>query len=542
MSGSVGVPACYIDIYPFEGGVYTINGNNALLRSLSTDQNIRGNPGAFSITLAPGGPFGPNARPSWLDVLTTRSLVVIGMSRLGRAQIVMIGVVRSVSETEVWVPGQGVQRAVQVNGADFGDFFSQQNYYTQSLLNATTGSPLGVAGALTAIDNGLVAGTPDTVGEAWYNEIMAGPQSIMAATTLAYRGGRQAFYALTAAYFQPYVQAEIEIPLGDNFMSADGTWNDKFNQLFPFPWYEFFITTAPVGTFPGKLQGLPVTMDFLPAAAPAAPQVVARVNPLPRVMNVGSTKAPVFAMDYSLWDALPPPYTLDTIGGFQSSIQFDDTEVRNFYVINPMWLSNTFGHTNDNQVPFTYLFASWVDTASVHRYGYRPEISELHWFMDTNGLAAKKNAAAGNGLPAFETLVADLALKKTSHHEPTPNMARATVATNLRPDIMIGNRFAYSPFKNGEPWEFYIEGVSHQFTFGAAAKTTLSLSRGLPRAVYNDDALMVALHTGNAMRQNGAYTVGLPPGLGPPLQPLNYDNNTAVTGGLAAVFVNPQTK
>jgi len=63
------------------------------------------------------------------------SLVVIGMPRAGRAQVVMIGVVRNVSESETWVPNQGVQRSVVITGADFGYFFSLQNYYTQSLLN-----------------------------------------------------------------------------------------------------------------------------------------------------------------------------------------------------------------------------------------------------------------------------------------------------------------------------------------------------------------------------------------------------------------------
>jgi hypothetical protein len=258
-------------------------------------------------------------------------------------------------------------------------------------------------------------------------------------------------------------------------------------------------------------------------------------------VNTGSTATPVFEMDFSLWDALPQ-FTLDTNGPVQSSLQFDDSEVRNFYVINPMWLSNQFGLTNDMQTPFTFLFASWADTASIHRYGYRPEISELHWFSDSNGIAAQGNAAAGTGIQGFDTLVGDLALKKISHHEPTPNMARAAISTNLRPDIMPGNRFAYMPFKDAQQWDFYIEGVTHNWVFGGASTTTLALSRGLPDAVYNDDALMIALHTGNAQRINGQYVVGLPPGLGPPLQPVNYNNMAAITGGIAAIFAQPQAR
>lgn len=542
MPNLVATPACWVDIYPFEGGVYTISGDNALLRALVVDKNIRGGQGTFSMTLLPGGPFGLNARPAWIDILTPMSLVVIGMQRAGRAQIVMVGVVRTVGQSEVWVPGQGVQRALQVNGADFAYFFSLQNYYTQSLLNVSLGSPLGVTGALTAIDNGLVTGTPDVVGKAWYEKIMAGPQSLMAALTFAYRGGRQTFFSLVGTWFEKYTQADIDIPLGDNFMTADGTWSQKFNELFPFPWYEFFVTTAPIGAYPAsQTTGFPLTMLSMPTAVPAAPQLVARVNPLPRLTNTGSTATPAFAMDFSLWDALPQ-YTLDTPGALQNSLQFDDSELRNFYVINPMWLSNQFGVTNDMQTPFTFLFASWVDTASIHRYGYRPEISELHWFSDSNGLAAQKNAANGVGISGFETMVADLALKKISYHEPTVLMARASVSTNLRPDILPGNRFLFAPFKDGQVWEFYIEGVTHNWVFGGNSTTTLTLSRGLPQSVYADDALMVAMHTGNAQRLNGQYVVGLPPGLGASLQPVNYNNMAAVTGGIAAIFAAPQAR
>jgi hypothetical protein len=145
----VATPACSIDIYPFEGGSFTISGNNAMLLSLTVSKNIRATQGTFTMNLVAGGPFGPNARPGWFEILTPMSLVVISMARAGRAQVVMIGVVRSTSYSEAWIPNQGVQRIVVVQGADFGYFFSLQNYYTQSLLNASQGSALGVAGALT---------------------------------------------------------------------------------------------------------------------------------------------------------------------------------------------------------------------------------------------------------------------------------------------------------------------------------------------------------------------------------------------------------
>src|ERR1700722_19220865 len=172
MVSLVATPACYIDIYPFEGGVCTLSGDNAMLQSLTTSKNIRTGQGTFNMTLVASGPYGPNARPSWLEILTPMSLVVIGHARAGRAAVTMIGVVRTINQTEAWVPGQGVRRALAVGGFDFSYFFGLPNYYTQSLLNFTSPSSSGAAGALgvarslDSIDMGLLDGTPDTIGEA----------------------------------------------------------------------------------------------------------------------------------------------------------------------------------------------------------------------------------------------------------------------------------------------------------------------------------------------------------------------------------------
>jgi hypothetical protein len=136
----------------------------------------------------------------------------------------------------------------------------------------------------------------------------------------------------------------------------------------------------------------------MPYVYPATPQLVAGQPPAPDGQHWVNVEAGI--RDFSLWDALPQ-YSLDA-APVQNGLSFDDSEVRNFYVLNPLWLSNQLGVTNDMQTPFTFLFASWVDTASIHRYGYRPEISEIHWFADPHGLAAQNNAATGTGIPEFE--------------------------------------------------------------------------------------------------------------------------------------------
>src|SRR4051794_36175867 len=112
-----GLPDCWVDIYPYEGGSFTFAGFNGTLHACQVAKNIRDpQTGTFALTLAPNGPFGPNANPQWIDILRPMSLVVIAMQRLGRAHIVMIGLVRRVVETEVWEAQQGVRRGLQVEG------------------------------------------------------------------------------------------------------------------------------------------------------------------------------------------------------------------------------------------------------------------------------------------------------------------------------------------------------------------------------------------------------------------------------------------
>lgn len=537
MSFSIARPHCYVDIYPFEGGGFTIRGDSGAILACDVNTNIRNGYGEFVMTLAPGGPLGPNVSPQWVDIIDVMSLVVIGMERAGRQQIVMIGVVRRVSATEEWVTGQGVQRSIQVTGMDFGYFFQLQNFYTQALLNATVGGPVGQQGALSLADMGLVGPAgPDVVGAAWYNKVMAGPTGIMADTTFAYQGSRVSFFDLVSTYFQPY-DLNIQIPFGDNFMSADGTWIDKFTQIFPFPWYEFFVVTAPNGAYPGGLANVPIELSA-PGFLPASPQLVARMNPLPWAKNFGSADSLDLQMQFTKWDELPE-FQLD-VPPISYQISSSDDEVRNYYVTNCLWVSQQFGLTNSNQVPFTWLFSSYVDAASMHKYGFRPDISELHWWYDPEGTAAKQNA--GQGITPFQIAVGNLAMKKVSYHEPTPFMFRGSVTTNLRPDILPGNRFLVFLHKDNEPWLFYIEGVNHSYRFGGPATTTVQLSRGLPGVVYDDEDLMLAMHQGNAQRRNGVYQVGLPPGLGKPLQPLNYTNSQAVIGDIAKIFSVPQAK
>lgn len=60
-------------------------------------------------------------------------------------------------------------------------------------------------------------------------------------------------------------------------------------------------------------------------------------------------------------------------------------------------------------------------------------------------------------------------------------MLAGTMTTRLRPDIHVGRRLDYTNSRTGEHLSFYIEGVSHSFTYPGASTTTLTLTRGVER-------------------------------------------------------------
>lgn len=536
-------PRCFVEIYPFEGGPYVIQGDAAGVLAVTVIKNIRSaEPGTFAIQMAPGGPNGLNANPQWLDIITPMSTILIGLRRAGDEQCVMVGVITSITEQQSWTPGEGSTRSISITGFDFQFFFSQANYYTLALLNSSFLSAVNPATGLSFQDSGLLQGTPDKVALAWYNRIMVGPNSIMAKTVLPIQTKRLPIYDLMKVMFEPYDYLEPIIPAAENFMTSGGDWMSKFLNLFPFPWYEFFVITAPkdtYGTIKNQPAGTELRMLSMPNAPPVIPTVVGRVNPLPWTENAGGTATkPNLKMNTVKWIKLPGLNFGTT--SIQQTATFSDAEVRNYYAIIPTFFSTSLGFANNQQSPFNYLFSNWVDIGSIHRYGYRPQVRETNWFTDPTGAAAQRLAAQNKGFEAIQLLVSALALRQTSYFEPTPLMARSSVMLNLTPSALPGTRVRFYPFKDDVLWEFYVEGVSHSYTFGKGAVTSLSLSRGLPQWLYQDDKTLLDVHTGNATRVNGTYASGNVAGIGGGLQPLNtFTIQKNLLAEIAQVFATP---
>ena len=556
------VPSCSIEVYPFEGGPWVLTPGQ--IREVMVEKSLRGGSlGRASITLAPGGPYGAESTPTWTQVATPMSHVLIGMSRGSNAAIVMDGVVVRAGEAQQWATSDQMAAAARVPTIEVNDFswyFRSFNYYALTYYgltsNVAVGQALGYtpAGLPYALNKGLLGGTgegPAYVAKGWYTDVMAGSGSILGQTFVPYQGSQINFPQLLGGMWEELPNAYI--PVTETYMAAEGDWMSKFLDMLPPPWYEFFVTTASSGAYTlasgakgSMTTGRQFTMQSQPKAAPAGPMVVARLNPIP-IMGLNSDasgqKTSIGSLDLTRWQALAlsTPDSSDTTNtqNFMfSEVVFSADEARNFYMLNPTQYATAFGTNNANNVPWMFSFFTACDPASVHRYGYHPEIGTFRWFFDPTGTFAQ--SVAGDVPQSAATAMSWL----VSWWHPLPLMARATVTIPLNPKMMVGTRFRYAPFKDGVPWDFYIESVRHRFIFNGQSSTTLGLCRGLPASIYadsSDGGLLKAIYTGNAMRQKGVYTKGLLPNIGTGLQTFGQPAAIeAMLKQIAPYYVTPQ--
>lgn len=499
-------PVVFIDIYTPEGGQFTFSSSTASAAVLSVQvMNSINRLGTFRIVLAPQ--FLPNsANLSWSQIITPMSTVIIGMKRGISHNIVMVGLVSEVQETQSWGEGRGVQRQIVISGTDFEKYFDTPDYYSLFFLASTAaGSQNNVAGALS---DGLITGDPGQVAENWFENIMLN-NGVLENTSVPFGGAKVQLANCIGSSFDRY---DTQIPFGYYFIGMNERWSDKFREILQSPFYEFFITTAGFsGNFinPFGVEGF---FDFTCKGLQgddASPIVIGRKTPFPMLTGtVGENNAPSFgSVDSSLWNALSS-YTPDISPSsfLSSTVNFSDSVVYNFYIINPYYATGQIGGSNQNFLPPVYQMGGAYDPASIARYGFRPQILGTHWMADTTGSIT----ASGFTQESMWQLAATLLARLASVYEPLPLMAEAEVSIFLRPDIQIGQRFVYAPFRDLQSWTFYIESVTHNFNFGGRSSTTLNLSRGLPTDVYGNSGLLQNILTGNAQRLNGKYVSGLP--------------------------------
>ncbi len=607
MSENVSTVGCTVDVFPWELPAVSLSGSQII----SCDVNksiVGGAAGTFSILLPPGGPNGVEDPDTWSEIITPGSLAVIAMSRGSRAAVTMVGIVQDTSEALTWT-ANGVIRRQVVQGLDFTYFFSLFMYTAFSALGIFTATELGAAldipeaGPMALMSPALFgvltgsASTPVFVAQALF-QFMLAPGGLMGETRVPWMGSRLTLSQCIGSVWENYL---CPVFFGNFLLGTEESWMAKIQECLPSPLYEVFCISAPQGSYsllpvaqggsgtaiappppplpPNTIEvngasipqvtavakaptanGFYFASASMPQATPAAPMLIARVNPtvaLPLTVRNNNDSGTFGAPDMSRWNALPL-YTPDS-GVISSSLSFSSRMAKNFYALDPGWVQSNMMPTGTNVTPAFYLFMVGADAASIHRFGYRPctpasdSGGNFLWIFDP--IAAGIVAPAGQWWQSVATIWTRLA----SWHHPLPLMGRSNVVLPLRVDILPGCKFEFTPSKFSTPWTGYIESVSHHFEFGgkSVSTTTLGVSRLLPTAVYQASGpggLLQAIQLGNATRSvddPGAigsidgYSIGLPQGLGPALQTIvPLASNAALAqfiGGIASAYVTPQS-
>lgn len=581
-SSTFAEPICSVDIYPYEGGAFSLTGAQVI--QCNTQKDLRDSGGSATITLAPGGPNGQGF-PSWAQVVTLQSLVVVAMQRGNASNVVFVGVVKEVSEPQAWQVGQGVSRNTRIVAADWGSWFQDFNWSSLSFLGITngaaqaalTGSPADAGLADTQL--GLQSVNPAQIAYGWYTQIMGGTKGILADTQVMYNNQTYQWPATTTAFFETYPYSAI-FPAANYFISQAGNWYSKFSEILEAPYYELIVGTAPYGvwntplvtnantnnetkasnfgTTAGQLPlntggtawvapGMYFSSIGLPNAAPAYPQIIGRLCPLPDLAISDSPETPSVglsgqnAYDYTgvnatAWSNLITYQMASGASFINSNPVLTLGDYYNFFVLNPTALAQVLGISNGAGV-FMWAYSGAANIAGIHRFGFKSMIRDTVWLADIGNQVSE-----GSAPPAtLQQLIAALTTRLATFYTPLPLMESGSVEFTLSPEIFVGNIFTYSPFRGDAPWSFYINNVSHTWTFGGPSTTTLGLERGLPQSVYQNLQELQQVIMGNAQRRNGTFLPLLPTGSGPGLQTFNLASNNIQTilGEIAQIYKTP---
>lgn len=494
---ALGVPQIHVEIWPHNGGKYVFNGSTSGILSAEISKNIRDKEGGkFVLQLAPGGPNGVDDPISWTTVLTPCSLVVISLARSGSARTVMMGVITEIEESQTW-DNKVVSRTIRITGMDFTYYFSAFSYYQLTYQALIANQPeISAAGYLLGQAGKNIFGTPATVASYWYNHVMLGTaastaptaQAVLQNTYITYQGKQIFLWQLFSAWFEEFVELNlIYIPVYADLLNAEGTWLDKFLAFLPFPYYEFFVTTANNTDYPSS--STPTTTISETGFNTVWPTVVARINPLPWVDFPNPSGPSVVSR--TRWDSLPT-YSLGNFSFIESMVNYNTNEVCNFLGITTLFtdqLAATQGNADANLFGFE-VFGGIIDRASMANYGFRPIFSSVRWMAGPPSIATPSSGNI-NIAEISNVLLGKLA----SYYIPTPNMLSGDMVIPMWPDILPGNKFIGQPFKNNLDYEFYIEGVTHIYNFGGKSATVLNLARGLKKSDYDNDTTLIGLHT-----------------------------------------------
>lgn len=173
------------------------------------------------------------------------------------------------------------------------------------------------------------------------------------------------------------------------------------------------------------------------------------------------------------------PFTHDAFAGLHSS-EVDATEV------NQEDLSRSDGDVQNwirvfpeagwlNHESVAVLNVGYTNPKSVARGGFRKLEPVTNAFADFSQPIVDSKMSVPRGiLEAYTALLAEW-------YGQNDDLLDGTMSMRLRRDIRVGTRLDYTNRRSGEHLSFYVEGVTHSYTYPSGASTTVNLTRGVER-------------------------------------------------------------
>lgn len=126
-----------------------------------------------------------------------------------------------------------------------------------------------------------------------------------------------------------------------------------------------------------------------------------------------------------------------------------------------------------NQYGTTMTRDQSVDIATLYLKNKKIEKDAYKTIMTNSASGENTQDVNSEALKLFTTKLANWYCEN-------PNFYSGEYVVVGNPDYKLGNRFLYMDLQDNNLWEFYIEGVQHNFNYSDGYTTNLTVTRGLP--------------------------------------------------------------
>lgn len=170
------------------------------------------------------------------------------------------------------------------------------------------------------------------------------------------------------------------------------------------------------------------------------------------------------------WNALPI-HTITDDDVVSEQLGRSDLETYTMYSV---------GIANNEASETDPLSTMGVKPIWYEKYAYKYGLRRLHRLTNYAGISVQNQDQGGSGTTDATSKLQAYAKDLFNWNIMNPDFWSGTITVKGQCYYKIGDRLLYKSEEHGEDYEFFIEGVTHEFTIGEGWITQLSVTRGLP--------------------------------------------------------------